>query len=240
MSIPYFAMYPTDFDAKTAHLTFAEDGAYNRLLRLQWTAPGCKLPADLPWVMRKMRAVSNADQAVVVTIISEFFTRKGGKIFSDRLLKEWVKASNAHEKKVLAGSKGAAVKALKNKETALSTAKAELKQPEPEPEPVKREAIASPKEPDQTSKKFAEFWSVYPVKAGKPAAEKNFIKAVKGGADPDRIIEAAKRYAKSEQVTRGFAKHPQGWLTDQRWEDADLWQKPKVDAYDFWTGPKLN
>jgi uncharacterized protein YdaU (DUF1376 family) len=31
MSLPYFPMYPTDFEAKTSHLTLAEDGAYNRL-----------------------------------------------------------------------------------------------------------------------------------------------------------------------------------------------------------------
>lgn len=145
MSIPYFPLYPTDFDGKTAHLSLAEDGAYNRLLRLQWTAPGGKLPADLPWIMRKMRAVTEADQAVVVTVIGEFFTRKGGKIFSDRLLKEWVKANDSHERRILAGSRGGNAKALKNKDYEPSNAQAMLKQPEPEPDIEKREAKASPK-----------------------------------------------------------------------------------------------
>ncbi|MCP5097247.1 MAG: YdaU family protein, partial [Chloroflexi bacterium] len=36
MSLPYFPMYPTDFEADTSHLTLEEDGAYNRLLRLMW------------------------------------------------------------------------------------------------------------------------------------------------------------------------------------------------------------
>jgi hypothetical protein len=90
-----------------------------------------------------------------------------------------------------------------------------------------REAKASPKKSvngnDKNAAKFTEFWAAYPKKVGKPAAEKNFIKAIKDGADPDRIIEGAKRYAKSDQVARGFAKHPQGWITDQRWDDVDLW-----------------
>ena len=80
---------------------------------------------------------------------------------------------------------------------------------------------------------FAEFWAAYPKKVGKPAAEKNFLKAVKAGHDPARIIEAAKRYAASESVTRGFAKYPQGWLTDERFNDADLWpvEAPRENRY---------
>lgn len=148
MSLPYFPMYPTDFEAKTAHLTLAEDGAYNRLLRLQWSAPSCKLPADLPWIMRKMRAVSEADQAIVRGIISEFFTKKGGKIFNDRLLKEWVKSSAANERRILAGAKGGIAKALKSKETGSSNAVAMLKQPEPEPEPVREEEPKGSLSPD--------------------------------------------------------------------------------------------
>jgi uncharacterized protein YdaU (DUF1376 family) len=132
-------MYPDDFEADTAHLSLAEDGAYNRLLRLQWRSPGCKIPNDLPWVMRKMRAISEADQALVEGIIKEFFTRKAGKIFSARLLKEWVQAVNAHEKRILAGSKGGNAKSLKIKDFVQSNATAMLKQPEPEPEPEPEE-----------------------------------------------------------------------------------------------------
>jgi uncharacterized protein YdaU (DUF1376 family) len=131
-------MYPDDFEADTAHLSLAEDGAYNRLLRLQWRSPGCKIPNDQPWIMRKMRAVSEADQALVQTVLDEFFTKKGGKIFSARLLKEWVQACDAHEKRILAGSKGGRAKALKNNKSAPTNAKAMLYQPEPEPEPYSK------------------------------------------------------------------------------------------------------
>ena len=128
-------MYPDDFEADTAHLSLAEDGAYNRLLRLQWRSPGCKIPNDRPWIMRKMRATTDADQAVVETVLGEFFAKKGGKIFSARLLKEWVQACDAHEKRILAGSKGGRAKALKNNNNTPTNAIAMLKQPEPEPEP---------------------------------------------------------------------------------------------------------
>ena len=134
MSIPYFPMYPDDFEADTAHLTLAEDGAYNRLLRLQWRTPGCKLPADDAWIMRKMRAITDDDKAVVRIVLDEFFDTAGGKTFSNRLHLEWLRANDAHARRVSAGAKGGKAKARKTKETEPSNATAKPKQPEPEPD----------------------------------------------------------------------------------------------------------
>ena len=137
MSLPYFPMFPTDFDADTGHLTFAEDGAYNRLLRLSWKCPGAKMPEDMDWIHRRARAVTVEEKALVASVIAEFFTRSGGKIFSRRLTSEWQKSSLAHSKRVLSGSAGGTAKALKRKETISSNAVAMLYQPEPEPEPLR-------------------------------------------------------------------------------------------------------
>ncbi|MDP2047587.1 MAG: YdaU family protein [Cypionkella sp.] len=139
MSLAYFPLYPDRYEADTAHLSMLEDGAYNRLLRLCWRTPGCKLPNDLPWIMRQMRAVSDADQAATLAVLSEFFIKARGKTWSKKLLAIYGQVSVVHGKKVEAGKKGAAAKVLKNKKsdtgTATSTALATLKQPEPEPEP---------------------------------------------------------------------------------------------------------
>lgn len=78
-----------------------------------------------------------------------------------------------------------------------------------------------PRKPKVTEQ-FERFWKVYPKKVGKPKAERNFARAVRFGADAEAIIEGARRYAASDQVARGFVKHPEGWLTDQRWLDPDL------------------
>lgn len=88
-----------------------------------------------------------------------------------------------------------------------------------------------PTEAKKPTDRFEDFWKVYPKKAGKPAAQKAFQKAIKGGADPDAIITGAKRYALCEAVQKGFIKHPQGWLTDQRWNDADLPELPDDRKY---------
>jgi len=141
-------MYPTDFEADTSHLTLAEDGAYNRLLRLMWMTPGCSLPDDADWIRRRMRCQSDADFETVMTVVGEFFTRKSGRIISPRLAKEHQKTDLAHRKRVEAGSMGGKAKAAKSNNKSSSNAKAMLYQPEPEPEPYKREAKASIKSGD--------------------------------------------------------------------------------------------
>ena len=137
MSLPYFPMYPTDFEADTSHLTLAEDGAYNRLLRLMWMTPSCSLPDDDTWLLRRMRCHGDEECSVVMGIISEFFERKGGRIINARLAKEYQKTDLAHKKRVSAGSKGGKAKALKSNDSTSSKARAMPKQPEPEPEPYK-------------------------------------------------------------------------------------------------------
>lgn len=134
MSLPYFPMYPTDFEAKTSHLTLAEDGAYNRLLRLMWMTPGCTLPADDKWLMRRLRVDEDTFSTVVKVVLDEFFTVKNGRLSNAKLSRIFAETSVAHQKRVSAGSKGGKAKSLKTLDAASSNAKAMPKQPEPEPE----------------------------------------------------------------------------------------------------------
>lgn len=156
LSLPFFPLYPKDFEAKTSHLTLEEDGAYNRLLRLMWMTPGCTLPDDDVWIMRRMRCSEDAYERVVKVVIAEFFERKSGRIINPRMAKEYSSTSLAHAKRVEAGSKGGKAKALKQKESDPSNAKAMLKQPEPEPY-SKREAKASPK---KRGERLPDEWSL--------------------------------------------------------------------------------
>lgn len=141
-SIPYFPMYPADFEADTSHLTLEEDGAYNRLLRLMWMTPGCSLPDDAAWITRRMRITADDFARVVSPLIAEFFRREEGRVFSPRLMREWVKASETCKKRSEAGKRGGRPKAIENKQEhvkpGLSREKAGPKQPEPEPEPIKK------------------------------------------------------------------------------------------------------
>jgi hypothetical protein len=65
---------------------------------------------------------------------------------------------------------------------------------------------------------FDDFWAVFPMKKGKDAARKAWVKAIKR-ADPFEIIAGAQAYATDPNRDPQFTKYPQGWLNDGRWED---------------------
>ena len=106
MSLPYFRMYPTDFEADTAHLTLEEDGAYNRLMRLCWRTPGCSLPNDPQWIMRRLRVSQDEYDRVVSIVLDEFFIVENRRVSNKRLLSEFNDATQRHEAASINGKKG--------------------------------------------------------------------------------------------------------------------------------------
>lgn len=68
--------------------------------------------------------------------------------------------------------------------------------------------------------RWPEFWAAYPRKTNKANAEKAYRAAIKRGADPDRLIEVALRYAaeKAGSEPRHIA-HGASWLNGRRYED---------------------
>jgi uncharacterized protein YdaU (DUF1376 family) len=200
MSLPYFNFYPKDFEADTSHLTLEEDGAYNRLLRLCWMTPGCSLPDDDAWIMRRMRVDAEAFERAVRPVLAEFFIRKAGRISNARMTKEHHKSDVAHQRRVSAGSQGGKAKALNSKDKAPSNAVAMPKQPEPEPEPDKKEDVGKPtspadKPPDKM--RLPEDWAL---------SDEGWAYARSQGI-PDKVIE---------DEARGF----HAYWTDRRDRDA--------------------
>lgn len=228
MSMPYFPMYPTDFEAKTSHLTLEEDGAYNRLLRLMWMTPGCSLPEDANWICRRMRVDAATFARVIAPLIEEFFKRQNGRIFSPRLREEFEKADVTYKKRSEAGKKGGRPKAIDNKQeekkVSLSQPKARPKQPEPEPEPepVKTEvtSVTSCALPVVKGPTFDQFWAVWPLaKQGKKDAAKAFAKL----SQQNRAMATERVAAWASQWKRANPRlndiHPASYLNGERWTD---------------------
>jgi hypothetical protein len=74
--------------------------------------------------------------------------------------------------------------------------------------------------PDKTG--FDLFWSTFPRKIGKGAAELAWKKLKPDSTLQARIIQAVKAQCKSEQWRRDqgqFIPHPATWLNGKRWED---------------------
>ena len=74
------------------------------------------------------------------------------------------------------------------------------------------------------AERFAEFYKTYPRHKAPARAEKAWIAAVKAGAEPQVIIEAAERFAaRVERDHRdvNFLPYPSTWLNDHGWKDED-------------------
>ena len=193
MSLPYFPMFPTDFEAKTSHLTLAEDGAYNRLLRLMWMTPGCSLPDDDKWIMRRMRVDQSTFDDVVLIVIDEFCTRENGRVSNAKLTRVFASSNDAHQKRVSAGSKGGKAKALNTNDSSSSNAQAKPKQPEPEPEPIKRDtSVSTKKAPAKRSVAIPQDWVPSDKNIEDAEAQQFSAKEIHNEADKFRDYHLAK------------------------------------------------
>lgn len=67
---------------------------------------------------------------------------------------------------------------------------------------------------------FAEWWSVYPRKVAKPAAEKAYAKAITNGATPDLLLNSLRQQVPDlTRKGKEFCPHPASWLNAGRWTD---------------------
>ena len=197
MAIPYIPLYVADYEADTAHLTIEEDGAYNRLLRLCWRSPGCSLPDDPKWIMRKMRVTPDDYYRVVEPLLDEFFTRGMGRVFSARLQREQQRIEETSRKRSEAGQKGGRpAKILKNNKTCKSLAKAKEKHLEPELKPELKEGEI-PQTPFEIltsilSEKTARDFEAHRKAIKKPLtslAAERLVKKVEGHPNPDAAFD---------------------------------------------------
>jgi uncharacterized protein YdaU (DUF1376 family) len=214
VSLPYFPLYPSDFEAKTSHLTLEEDGAYNRLLRLSWMTPGCSLPDDPAWIARRMRVDTATYERVVAPLLNEFFYRAKGRVLNPKLTEIHGETNEKHARRVEAGKLGGRPpNPLKSHETGQSNAKAMPKQPEPEPEPVRERGKPLSSTPDG----FDEFWAVVPRKTDKEDARKAYAKALRK-TDAKTLIAGMARYAEERRgQDPQYTKHPATWLNKGSW-----------------------
>jgi len=70
--VNYYEHHIRDYDADTAHLSWLEDMAYTRLLRLYYRKEA-PIPADIAQACRLVRAHTKAEKAAVENVLNEFF-----------------------------------------------------------------------------------------------------------------------------------------------------------------------
>ncbi len=209
MSLPYFPLYPKDFEAKTSHLTLEEDGAYNRLLRLCWLTPGCSLPDDPAWIARRMRIDAATFDRVVAPLLDEFFTRAKGRLVNRKLTEVFNESNEKHSRRVEAGKLGGRPdKSMQIKEKTQSNAKAMPKQPEPEPDKEDMGKPISPADKPPDKMRLPADWAL---------SDEGWAYA-RSQAIPDEVIrdEAAGFHAYwTDRRDRDAKKSERGW--EQCW-----------------------
>jgi hypothetical protein len=68
----YYPHHIGDYETSTAHLTWVEDAAYLKLIRLYYRRE-CPIPGDIKDACRLVRARSRAERDAVQTVLKEFF-----------------------------------------------------------------------------------------------------------------------------------------------------------------------
>lgn len=219
MSLPYFRLYPTDYEAKTSHLTILEDGAYSRLLRLCWMTPGCSLPDDEEWIMRRVRARTPEEVEAVKLVLTEYFSREKQRVFNKRILEEYQHSSSRHAAASKNGKKGgrpAKSPKTKEKDESYGLANEKLTGKLKKANQNQNQNHNNPQTPKGD---FDAFWDLCPRKVGKAAARKSYDKAVKT-VDPQKIADAMQAFAKSQAgKDPQYIPHPSTWLNAGRWDD---------------------
>jgi uncharacterized protein YdaU (DUF1376 family) len=118
--LPFFPLWVSKYEARTAHLTLEEDGAYLRLLRLCWVTPQCRIPADDAWIARMMRVDMATFERVVRPMLSEFFRKEGkgasAAFINPKLLEIYLEKSGISQMRRAAGRAGGNAKALKTRQ----------------------------------------------------------------------------------------------------------------------------
>lgn len=134
-SKPWYAWYPSDYKAKTAHLSFLEDAAYRRMLDAYYERAK-PLPMDRPSLFRICGAMTELEQAAVNRIASEFFYCNDNNLHNSRCDDEIVKQAQIRARLSEAGKLGGSLAGRGRPKEGLISGQAKgLAQANPHPQP---------------------------------------------------------------------------------------------------------
>ena len=108
--------------------------------------------------------------------------------------------------------------------------------PEPPPLPHTHPSKSWADRDVDVDPKWVAFWQAYPSSRDKGHARKTWLKVLREGADPDRLVEGALAYRNDRVRKRDFTKHAGTWLNGECWNDYE--HKDTDPEYDgprpFW------
>lgn len=215
----YYNRHIGDYAKQTSHLTFAEDGAYNRMLDLYYASEQ-PLPKDREALYRKVRARSKGEKAMIDRLLTEFFD-------------EW--PDGWHKNRCDEEIAEYQIKAQKNRDNG------QLGGRPPKPpgfleitDMVSKnnpnETLASSQEPvtkkhhSPPSGAFREFWDAWPRNERKQAKGKCEAIWKRKGLDAKarEILAHVSALKTTDSWRGGFVPAPLVYLNQERWDGAEF------------------
>ena len=220
----YYERHIGDYLKDTAHLSLLEHGIYTRLLDVYYTRE-CAL--DAGDVARLIGARSKDEKAALMVVLSDFFVLESGVYVQtrcDREIERYQKKA-AHNREVgkLGGRpRKSETHAVPKQEPTNNPGGFQTEPTNNPPQyPVTSNHTNTPKPPPASPDGFARFWSAYPKKVGRPAAEKAFRAAKLNGHLPDVLADIEAKSGSDGWRKDGgqFVPNPATYLNQRRWED---------------------
>lgn len=198
----FWKRWITDIRDATRHCSLAQRGAYDALLD-EYYSQERGLPDDMGLLYRMANAFDAAERSAVDTVLKQFFVLSEDGLWhnarADRYLSEEIpRMVTWHER----AKKGAAARWGK------PDAHGEVKKKKPRVNG--HDALAG----------FEPFWSLYPNRTGRGAAEKAWKKVP--AVAHEQIMLAVAAQSTSERWTKEggqYIPNPATWLNQKRWLD---------------------
>ena len=213
----WYKFHIGDYLTHTIHLDDADDLAYRRLLDLYYLSEK-PLSLDINSVAKKCRM----DPEIIEPMLAEFFerTEEGWRNpradveiekYNEKVASNRDAATARHAKTTLKKVRTANAVQMQCERTANAS------QTETETDTDKNKSISS-----QATRRFAEFWDMWPNSKRKVARAVCADKWQRGKLDElaDKILANVGVLKASEQWLTGFEPAPLTYLNQRRWEDS--------------------
>jgi uncharacterized protein YdaU (DUF1376 family) len=218
--VNFYKHHLGDYDAATAHLSWDEDQAYTRLLRLYYRTEK-PIPTDTGEACRLTRARTTPQRHAVEVVLREFFELRDTGWHNKRADEELAAFSRQVEHNRHVGSMGGRPRKPAANPSGFQDETKVVSGKNPN-----QNQIPEPITPLPPSGGFARFWSAWPKSDRKAARGKCEQLWRRGGFDAaaEQIVahvEAMKSSIDWRKESGAYIPAPLVYLNQRRWEGAD-------------------
>lgn len=208
---PWYAWYPSDYRAKTSHLSFLQDSAYRKLLDAYYDRGGLLYLIGVAYSqLHRITGAQTDDEKIAVdSVVIEFFYIKDNKLCHIRADEEIARRALIKVRLSNAGKRGAAI--------------AGRGRPKEIDRPPLGKVTVTVTDKSNTlapSGAFSLFWAAYPKKRSRGSAEKAWKRCANGNiAEIMAGLETSKSSNDWRKDNGKFIPYPASWLNARGWED---------------------